>query len=311
MSKPLVEYRRQFHIRVVAPDSTLESRPMPLADHFWPYLSGTMREQAIADVALEARLQHVIEQCQRTWPGVGALPEQVLPYVAARMPEDGDLRDIEELVNWDHLFLACACAHGDPAALTTFETQFLPEVNRALAAMPKAAGVVDEVKQRVRISLFVRHGDKPPKVTQYGGKATLGRWVHIIAMHTALDLLDGQKRELIRDDDLFTAPRAGDGAEVAYMKAAYRRQFEEAYRAALSGMPDDLRVVLERYYLDGKKLHEVALELGISLATASRRLAHGRNALANEIHRQLGDRLKVSESAVDSILRLIQTQPLS
>jgi RNA polymerase sigma-70 factor (ECF subfamily) len=63
------------------------------------------------------------------------------------------------------LFLACACVSGDAVALAHFDRRVLPVVATALARMGDEKALVEEVKQILRLRLFVSENG-PAKVAR-------------------------------------------------------------------------------------------------------------------------------------------------
>src|SRR5262249_40501264 len=78
--------------------------------------------------ALEAALWALVARARAAFPTIDVDPTSFIAHVAARIPADSSVEQaLEELYAGD-LYLACACSHGDPAALRVFEQQFLSRV---------------------------------------------------------------------------------------------------------------------------------------------------------------------------------------
>jgi hypothetical protein len=71
-----------------------------------------------------------------------------LPPSPGRALAGAGLRGAARGLHGDDLYLACACAAGQPLALAAFDRQFLGgELNRVLARITSAPAVVEEVRQ--------------------------------------------------------------------------------------------------------------------------------------------------------------------
>src|SRR5439155_27163419 len=113
----------------------------------------------------------------------------------------------------------------------------------ALARMRIAAPRVADVKQLVRQRLFVGGGTagaptSAGKISEYGGRGDLRRWVRSVAVRTCLNDLRKGKREVMVDDDHLIAQHAitADDPEVQYMKRMYASAFKTAFEEALKNL---------------------------------------------------------------------------
>src|SRR5437764_756953 len=84
---------------------------------------------------------------------------------------------------------------------------------------------------------------------------------------------------------------------------------EEQYRVALkdavTGLPSQTRLALQQYYFDGLGVEELGALYRVAPSTISRRLAKAREELAERTRDVLSQRLGLSSSEVQSVLRLI------
>src|SRR5262245_28483153 len=84
------------------------------------------------------------------WPGVGLSLEDFAARVAALDVGGDDLT-----LRGPDLFLATACAAGDPAALRHFDANFIAGVDGRVARFELSADKLDELRQKVRTKLLV------------------------------------------------------------------------------------------------------------------------------------------------------------
>ena len=70
------------------------------------------------------------------------------------------------------LALCARCASGDAAAIAEIEARYFPEIDRALVTLDREGDLVAEIRQRVRLRLFV---GPEPAIARFAGKGPLGR----------------------------------------------------------------------------------------------------------------------------------------
>jgi RNA polymerase sigma-70 factor (ECF subfamily) len=258
--------------------------------------------------ALEALLATRWQQARAAFPG-GALPvADFSVYVGARVPAAAESLDAVAALRLEELYLACACATGDGAALALVEARYLPQVGAALGRLALGPAGVDEVKQRVRRRLFTREGARAPKIAAYSGRGELGAWLRAVAVRTALKLLR-EERGQPRPDETRVGRLAGDvGAEVRYFKAHYRPLFRAAFADAMAALPADDKQLLREYYAGGATIAEMATRRRAHRVTVARWLDEIRHRLLERTRRELMQRVRVSQGECDSIMRLVQSQ---
>src|SRR4051812_18342294 len=135
-----------------------------LAEAFWSAL-GISR----ADDALEPRLESIVATAKRSWLEITLDERDFCAHLAKSVGHLDDLSTLEALHVGD-LFLACACARGNHAALRIFNEQFLSSIDRSVAKVDGSAHFADEVRQNVREELLVAPQGRPPKIAAYSGR---------------------------------------------------------------------------------------------------------------------------------------------
>src|SRR4051812_24216026 len=148
---------------------------------------------------------------RETWPGVDVTENDFSEYVAERV------EDSHASPPWSDLYLACACARGNPAALRMFDEHLLSAIEP------------DEVRQIVSTKLLVAEPGKLPKIAEYSGRGALRTWLRIVATRTALDLAQTKGREIpVERDALEFVVGAGEDPELDYFKQRYAAEFRAA-----------------------------------------------------------------------------------
>src|SRR5687768_4667204 len=129
---------------------------------------------------MSGRVRDAVERLWRR--GREALPDVDLPLEAfAPCLDAGASGERVDALPAADLYLACACARGDGAAIARFERHHQPLFGR-LAARARSLGVDgDELLQRLRVHLFTGVQGRPPAISTYTGRGPLGGWVRVVA----------------------------------------------------------------------------------------------------------------------------------
>ena len=240
-----------------------------------------------------------------TWPSLRAIePAAFRAYVAARAPD----AELAALPLAD-LYLACACASGDPAALAEFEQHHLREVAIAAAKLRAAPGVLDEARQVVRDLLFVGKPGGAPAIATYAGRGDLRGWVRVIAMREVMRLCDRDRREVATgDEELLDALSPASDPELEQLKIQYRAEFASAFRDAVLGLTPRERTLLRHQLIDGLGVEAIGKLYKVHHSTAARWLVKAREAVLEGTRARLAAQLRLTQAEVDSVLRLIRSR---
>ncbi len=288
--------------------AAVSHRPPSLADRFLAGAPEGLREGLSSIGDLDGRLDAMVRNASNQWPEVSVAPEEFVSYVAARLDPTQEAVAGLETIHGEDLYLACACTRGDPRAVATFDRRFMGEVDMALARMRMSAATVDEIKQLVRQRLFVAAAG-PPRIAEYSGRSGLRRWVRSVAVRTGLNFLRQGRREiLVEDDRVLDGVAATEDPEIAYMKEKYRREFREAFLAALAGLQPRQQGLLRYHYVDGLNIDEIGTIYRVHRVTAYRWLEKAREDLVRTTGELLQAKLRVGDTEFDSILRMIRSQ---
>jgi RNA polymerase sigma-70 factor, ECF subfamily len=284
-------------------------RPPPLAETFLAGAAEPLRAGLAGIADLESRLDAMVRNARAQWPQVAVAPEAFLTYVAARLdPAEEPVAGLET-IHGEDLYLACACTAGDPRAVATFDHRFMSEVEMALSRMRMSAATLDEIKQLVRQRLFVAADGGSPRIAEYSGRSGLRRWVRSVAVRTGLNFLRQGRRELLVEDDrVLDGVAATEDPEIAYMKEKYRREFREAFLAALDRLQPRQQGLLRYHYVDGLNIDEIGTIYRVHRVTAYRWLEKARDDLVRATGEILQAKLRVGDTEFDSILRMIRSQ---
>jgi RNA polymerase sigma-70 factor (ECF subfamily) len=260
------------------------------------------RPALVQAAELEQHLRAFITAARAALPGVVLDEEVLVAHLADRLPEHGDgARAIAERHAPD-LYLACACMHGVPEAITLFQHEHLARVKSVIARVDPAPDFVDDTIQRLGERLLVGPN---PRIGQYSGSGPLGAWLRVAATRLAFNLL----RERQRAARIRCEGRTSSNFEVDVINREYRTEIESAFRLAFARLGKDERVLLLQHYVDGLPKEELARLYEVDRSTVSRRLKSARQQLLEQAHHELTRLLpRVSGLTRDSLIRAVRSQ---
>lgn len=252
-------------------------------------------------------------RASESWPRIAVDPEGFAGFLAARgvAPDTAMGED---------LYLTCACAAGDAAAIAAFESRHAGDITAALRPMRLSTDLVDEIRQQLRTKLFVRDGERPPRIAGYAGKGSLRGWIRAVAVRAALDALRAEKgAELPVEDGFLEVFGAGDaGPEVVALKQRYREDVNAAFARGFAGLTARQRNLLRQHFVHDLSIERIGAMYGVHRVTAFRWLAQAKldvlRAAERHLHPLTGDRgesgrlLELLRSQIDlSLDRLLRT----
>jgi RNA polymerase sigma-70 factor, ECF subfamily len=272
-----------------------------LANLFLSYLSEASRDQLPGAVDLEAWLLESVTNAQTAFPEIHQTPEEFTRYLAAAVAALPTPSSFRKLLTTD-LYLACACGRLDSHALAIFEQRYLPPAQRALARLDAPRSVTDDLVAGLREKLFFGAPGARPLITEYGGRGGLGAWVRSVVVHAALNAMRKEDKTTALEE----APDLVDPGdpELAYLKSTYGVEFKTALGEGMSLLSDRERNVLRQRYLDGLNIDALGRLYGVHRATVARWITEACDALLSNVRVNLARRLALTESELDSVIRM-------
>lgn len=254
-------------------------------------------------------LRERYERGAAAWPGVVVDAEQFARAIITRI-ETSDRRAALQMMITDDLYLACGCAAGSPAALSAFERHCGPAIRHALATMGASPDQRDELEQMIRERLLVAPGGgETPRIASYAARGSLRAWVRVVAAREAARMLPRSRREACVENEQLANLLAGDDdPELGYLKRLYLDEFKRAFQAAIDALPPRDRLILQQYVLDGLTIDQLAALHKTHRATAARWVQIARDRVLENTSRELIERLRLTRSEFDSVMRLIRSQ---
>ena len=264
-----------------------------------------IRSEASAPIDDDAVLDDVLAAARRTFPAFCLPPEVFAAYLRERLPPELPPQIALRRMHTSDLYLACACARGDPDAIAVLDERCLGQLDRALRRIGIDRDTIAEVKQEVRYRMLVGDGGRA-EIADFAGRGDLRGWVRVMATRQALRRQYRARREqATEDDELWQHLVSAEPAMFDHVKELYRREFKCAFETALRALPDREKTLLRQHYLDGATLDELALLYRMHRATAARTLARAREMVFAATRDRLMSELGVPSQELDSILRLI------
>jgi RNA polymerase sigma-70 factor, ECF subfamily len=258
--------------------------------------------------ALEPLLSAHLEAARSAWPAIAVAPERFVAHLARRLPPDAAGEELAA-VRASDLYLACACADGDAAAIGALEGRYFGEVDAAAARMRCPQGMADEVKQMLRRILFVAEGDRPAAVGEFAGRGDLRGWLRVSAVRELQRLLGKARRHVPLDDERFLDLLSpAQDPELGHIREHYRAELTEAVAAAMAATPARERALLRFQVLDGLSIDQIGALYGVHRATAARWLVAAREGILERTRAEVARRLGIASGEVDSIIRLVQSR---
>ncbi len=201
----------------------------------------------------------------------------------------------------DDLVFTHAVLQGLPEALRVFRGR----VRSACSVVTRIDGAshfLEEVAQALSVRLV---SEKPPKLEQYRGEATLDAFLRAAAVRTALNL---KRRSALEDtaepDELSEFAVIAEDADLALARAHHRADFQAAFQVALSRLTSHERNVLRLHLLAGQTIDELAAVYSVNRSSAARWLTHIRAKLLKATRQAIAERLRLGDDELSSFMRL-------
>jgi RNA polymerase sigma-70 factor (ECF subfamily) len=239
-----------------------------------------------------------IAEARRALPALSLSDEDLAVHVAKWSSAAGDAP--VEVVD---LVLARACAAGEVAALSHFDTTYGGDMAGALSTFRADRDFTDEVLQTVREKLFV---GASPKILDYAGRGSLRAWLRAVVMRTALN---ARRRRIAdpapsgADDALLDVAAPASDPEVAQIVAKYGPAYKRAVHEALAELPPEDRNVLRLSLLEGLGIDAIGRIYDVHRATVARWIGRAREAVVEGARRRLGESARLDAAELASITR--------
>jgi len=256
---------------------------------------------------LEDLVQRAIASARAAWPAIildeARFRQSLLRAVEGQSDPARALGDVCAADLW----LAQACALGDARALEAFDREHLARVPIFLARHP-ARALADEVGQVLRERLLLRREDGPPRIADYTGRGPLGSWLRVATLRAAANLTRSEKtHDELEDNDLPTGAFA-EVPELRVLEGRYKQAFRDAFRRAFAALAPDERTLLKLHFVDGVTVRKLVPILGVSSATAGRRLQAAQRLLGDRVLAELAHQTDQPAEDLESVVRALMSK---
>jgi RNA polymerase sigma-70 factor (ECF subfamily) len=250
-------------------------------------------------MSIEEALDRALAEGAKAWPTLTVDRDAMRRALRARVETAADpAAALADLVTAD-LYLAQACAAADPVALRILDEQFLARIP-AMLARHRARESADEIRQLIREKLLV---GSPPRIVEFGGRSPLAAWLRVVVMRAASNFTRGAKQTTPVDEDVLGA--LAEVPELRVLEDRYKQAFRAAFRAAFERLAPEERTLLRLHFVDGASVRKLAPILGVSTATAGRRVLAAQTRLGELALHELGERSGASPSELRSVVRTL------
>jgi len=265
----------------------------------------------VPDDVIARMLDEAISAGRAAWPGVEVAEEDFAVWLGERASAsvgDGDpLAAFGRLAVAD-LYLARALLDRAPAAIEHLRHTLLPTIEPALRHLGADAARVEEIRQLVLEAVLVG-GEVGPAIAGYGGRAELRSWLRSVAVRMALKAWSRERRTAeVADDWTDLGLVALDDPELVHLKERYRDTVASAIGDSVAALSPRQRTLLRLHHLDGLGIDELGRMYGVHRATAARWIAAARDEIFEATRLRLQAGLGLDDTAIVSVVRLVQSQ---
>jgi RNA polymerase sigma-70 factor (ECF subfamily) len=235
------------------------------------------------------------------FPEIDVSPSVFARHLARAMARMQDGPAIGALAAED-LYLAAACHANAPRASEVFVARYGPLIRRVVTKVC-LKGSAAEVEQNVLAQLLAGSPSSPPELAAYAGRASLGRWLEVVAHRTALRWRRSERAQvgLARRAGAEPTPKGQTPSDDALFREKYIDHFQDALRDALHCAPEKDRALLRLHFVENISVERIGKMMGVSQSSASRWLDKARQHLLTRIKAMLADRLGMSEDDIESL----------
>jgi RNA polymerase sigma-70 factor (ECF subfamily) len=253
------------------------------------------------DEVLEEALRARVTAGREAWPNLPLDDRTFVTHVGDRVHRGA----LPPLAYAADLWLACACRCGVPTASAEFDRIYRPVVARAVAKIARSDA--DDTTQQVLVAMLAGREDQPPRLTEYGGRASLRTWLSTVSARTALKRARRSDAKAHDSVSALADVATRGEPELRIARERYASDLQEALRTALASLEARQRVLLRMHHVDHWPLERVGEMYRVSRATAGRWLAEARVALFAATKERLRRRHRLTDTEVESLLRELQS----
>jgi RNA polymerase sigma-70 factor (ECF subfamily) len=252
-------------------------------------------------MASEIAIDEAFCEGERCWPDV-VLSRQRFGEMVREMDASA-----EGLAQWGaDLFLACAAASGDGAAVRHIDERHIARLPGRIRRLGASADRVPDVLQAVRERLFV---GPAPRILGYNARAPLEQWVKVVAIRTAIDM-HRQEVAAPRVEAQWLSALGGNDSDpaTALMRQEHKVACEQAIREQIGLLSQRDRTVLRLHVIEGVSVDKLAASYGVHRVTVARWIWNAGERVLDGLRRHFQERFGIVPHEFDSLARLMRSQ---
>jgi RNA polymerase sigma-70 factor (ECF subfamily) len=284
------------------PATTLLTKWMTMATMHGPLFASEHAELTMALVPVQTfdELAAAHAAGRLAWPTVRLAFEPFAQLALQRQVSPADLA-----AHGADLYLACACTAGDTNALSAFEESFIKTMDAHLARCGVESEWLSEVRQKVRLKLFL--GDHPG-IRRYRAAGALSSFVRVTAVRVAVDVATSAAAMRQRPDqeilNLLVSMDASPEVDVA--RTLYRDRFVAAIEETLASLSKREKTIMRLHFVDGLNIESIGSIYRVHRATVARWLVAVRGKMLGELRKRLTLHLGGTPSELRSLVLLLR-----
>jgi RNA polymerase sigma-70 factor, ECF subfamily len=239
---------------------------------------------------------------REAWPTLEVPNTVFAAFLEARQV---NLTNVTSAITQD-LYLACACLHGTPGALSAFAEKFSPTIRSIARRFNSSPSFGDDVEQQLNEVLFVG-GVEGARIGRYvGGGALLG-FVGTAARRIALRQVRAQPT-FQGEEDLVEQFADVRDHEMDMLKDRYRMTFNKALPIALRQLPRRDRLILRMNVVERVSTTKIASIYRVSQPTVSRWIQSAASRIFAVVKELVCEELEIDTKEMGSLLTLVRSQ---
>lgn len=173
----------------------------------------------------------------------------------------------------EELALARACAAGNERAWQDFISRYRQKLHGMAMHITRDGAHAAELADSLFADLYgvnARDGVRSSKLASYTGRGSLEGWLRTVMAQEFINRYRKQKRTVSLEEQ--TEAGVQFAAAAPEPACTSNQRLEAATDEALAELSSEDRFTLASYYLDGRRLAEIARALGLHESSVSRRL---------------------------------------
>ena len=206
------------------------------------------------------------------------------------VPSSRELSQFLGTIRVEELVLTRACAAGNNAAWDRFLTAYREMLYGAAYKIAHDDSTARELADSLYAELYgisETGRERGSKLLYYSGRGSLEGWLRTIVAQEYVNRYRRTRRETSLDEALEDGQQFADKERPLTPPADPR--LDEAIAAEIAATDAEERFLLASYYLDGRKLAEIGVLLGVHESTISRKLERATVSLRKRIRKRLLD----------------------